>query len=179
MLDRIPINTILFAHLAFACLRSEQLVRKLAALFAEAPERRRHIDGLDTSNTTIVIPVLIVQDSFVSSEITASYLADVFGTLLGQERIDPKVACTFPLVLDVSDFETLRPFLVAGEISFCDFLRERARLGSGVLSFRDFFQFYRDSRNVRWVPDDNTMHRFTQIMDRLSIRFFKKPLEAA
>ena len=157
----------------------EQLVRKLAALFAEAPEHRRHIDGLDTSNTRIVIPVLIVQDSFVSSELTASYLADVFGALLNRERIDPKVACTFPLVLDVSDLEALRPFLAAGEISFGDCLRDRARLGSGVLPFRDFFQFYRASRNVRWVPDDNTMHRFTEIMDRLSIRFFKKPLEAA
>jgi hypothetical protein len=155
----------------------EQLVRKLAALFAEAPEHRRHIDGLDTSNTRIVIPVLIVQDSFVSSELTASYLADVFGALLNRERIDPKVACTFPLVLDVSDLEALRPFLAAGEISFGDCLRDRARLGSGVLSFRDFFQFYRASRNVRWVPDDNTMHRFTEIMDRLSIRFFKKPPE--
>jgi hypothetical protein len=115
----------------------------------------------------------------VSSEITASYLADVFGTLLNQERIDPKVACTFPLVLDVSDLEALRPFLAAGEISFGDCLRDRVRLGSGVLSFRDFFQVYRTSRNVRWVQDDNTMHRFTEIMDRLSIRFFKKPLEAA
>jgi hypothetical protein len=120
-----------------------------------------------------------VQDSFVSSELTASYLADVFGALLNRERIDPKVACTFPLVLDVSDLEALRPFLAAGEISFGDCLRDRARLGSGVLPFQDFFQFYRASRNVRWVPDDNTMHRFTEIMDRLSIRFFKKPLEAA
>jgi len=156
----------------------EQLFRKLAALFAEVPERRRHIDGLDTSNTEIVIPVLIVQDSFVSSELTASYLADVFASLLNRERIDPKVACTFPLVLDVSDLEALRPFLAAGEISFCDVLRDRVRLGSGVLPFRDFFQFYRTSRNVRWVPDDDTMRRFTEIMDRLSIRFFKKPLEA-
>ena len=103
----------------------------------------------------------------------------VFGALLNRERIDPKVACTFPLVLDVSDLEALRPFLAAGDISFGDCLRDRARLGSGVLPFRDFFQFYRASRNVRWLPDDNTMHRFTEIMDRLSIRFFKKPLEAA
>ena len=113
-----------------------------AALFTrEAPECRRHIDGLDTSNTRIVIPVLIVQDSFVSSELTASYLADVFGALLNRERIDHKVVCTFPLVLDVSDLEALRPFLAVGEISFGDCLRDRACLGSGVLPFRDSVSF--------------------------------------
>ena len=156
----------------------EQLARKVAAIFAEDPARRRRINGLDISSVRVVIPVLVVQDSFASSEVTASYLADVFGALMSNERLAPKVACAFPIVLDVSDVEAVRPFLTAG-VSFADCLLERANLGSGVLSFRDFFEHYRTSRNISFVPDNETMDRFTQIMDRLSIRFFKKPLQAA
>jgi len=50
--------------------------------------------------------------------------------------------------------------------------------GGGFLSFRDFFGRYRQERNIRTVPDDATFAHFRQIMDRLSLRFFKKPLES-
>ncbi|MGC1619592.1 MAG: hypothetical protein WA765_13970 [Candidatus Acidiferrum sp.] len=157
----------------------EQLVRKISTVFADRPADRRSLKNLDTSGVEVVIPVLVVQDSFVSSEITASYLADVFGTLERKEGLNPAITCTFPLVLDVSDIETLKPFLAAEKISLTDCLMERARMGTGVLSFRDFFRQYLQDRNIGWVLDDETMARFEKIMDRLALRFFKKPLTVA
>jgi hypothetical protein len=157
----------------------EQLVRKISAVFAEIPANRRPLKDLDTSGVKVVIPVLVAQDSFVSSEITASYLADVFEKLKGEKRLNPSLTCTLPLVLDISDVETLKPFLAAGKISLTDCLMERARMGAGVLSFRDFFRRYLQDRDIGWVSDDETMARFEQIMDRLSVRFFGKPLAAA
>jgi hypothetical protein len=157
----------------------EQLVRKIAAVFAEKPVERRSLKGIDTSEVRIVIPVLVVQESFVSSEITASYLVDVFGTLKRKQRLDPNVVYTFPLVLDVSDIETLKAFVAAAKVSIVDCLMERVRMGSsGFLSFRDFFRQYLQDRRIGWVPDDETLVRFRQIMDRISNRFFGKPLEA-
>jgi hypothetical protein len=81
--------------------------------------------------------------------------------------------------MDVSEVEDLRPFLAAGKVSLIDCLMERVRMGSGgLLSFRDFFRHYRQEKNIKTVPDDETFARFKQIMDRISTRFFKKPLES-
>jgi hypothetical protein len=155
----------------------EQLVRKIAALFAANPEKRRPIKGLDTSNVKVVIPMLVVQDSFVSSEITASCLADLFGTLKRNERLDSRVTYTFPLVMDVSEVEFLKPYLAGQKVYLIDCLMERVRMGhGGFLSFRDFFRRYRQERNIKNVFDDETFARFKQIMNRISLRFFKKPL---
>lgn len=158
----------------------EQLVRKISAVFADRSVNRRPLTGLDMSGVKIVIPVLVVQDSFVGSEITASYLGDVFETLRRKQILDPSITCTSPLVIDISDVEILKPFLVKGKFSLTECLMERARMGGvGLLSFRDFFRQYLHDKNVGWVSDDETMARFEQIMDRISRRFFKKPLEAA
>jgi hypothetical protein len=156
----------------------EQLVRKIAAVFAENPAKRRPIRGIDTSGVKVVIPVLVVQESFVSSEITASCLADLFGTLKRKEKLDSSVAYTFPLVMDVSEVEFLKPYLAGQNVSLIDCLMERVRMGhGGFLSFRDFFRRYRQERNIKTVPDDETFAHFKQIMDRISLRFFKRPLE--
>jgi hypothetical protein len=157
----------------------EQLVRKIAAVFAEKPRTRRSLRDFDTSSVRVVIPVLVVQESFVSSELTASYLVDVFGTLKRKERLDSSVIYTFPIVMDVSEVETLKPFLAAGTVSLIDCLMERVRMGSGgLLSFRDFFRHYRQIKDIKTVPDDETFAHFKEIMDRISLRFFNKPLGA-
>jgi hypothetical protein len=156
----------------------EQLVRKIAAVFAEDPANRRSLKSVDTSEVKVVIPVLIVQEPFVSSEITASYLVDIFGTLKRKHRLDRRVVYTFPLVLDVSEVETLKPFLAAGMVSLVACFMERVRMGGvGLLSFRDFFRQYLQDRKIAFVRDEETLVRFRQIMDRISMRFFGKPLE--
>jgi hypothetical protein len=155
----------------------EQLIRKLGAVFAANPKQRRAITGLDTSRIETIIPVLIVQDSFVSSEITASLLTEIFATMKEKVALDRSICCTPLLVMDISDIEMLKPFLIQQTVSLVDCLTERATMEVGrFLSFRDFFRMYRHDRNIKMVYDVETLACFKQIMNRISLRFFGKPL---
>jgi hypothetical protein len=154
----------------------EQLSRKVGAVFASNKAKRRHLIGIDTSNVKVIVPMLIVQESFVSSEVTTPYLVDVFESLKYKENINPQVACTFPLILDVSEVENLKPYVMSGKISFIDCIMERIRMGrGGFLSFGDFLRGYVDQRKIMRMKDVETQERFRLIMNRTSERFFNKP----
>lgn len=156
----------------------EQLCRKIASVFAGKPSQRRALHNIDDSTVRTVIPVLIVQDSFVSSEITSSYLMDIFGELKRKCALRVGIYCTFPIVIEIAELEALKPFLAAGTISFPECLMERIRFGSSrFLSFRDFFREYLQSHEIRAIKDDETLTEFTRIMDRISRRFFGKSLD--
>jgi hypothetical protein len=157
----------------------EQLARKLGTIFSSAVGKRRSLVGIDPSNAKIVIPVLIVQESFISSEITAPYLADEFASMKHKLELDDGVYFCFPLIIDVSEFETLKPYLTTGKISFIDCLMERVKIGgSSILSFRDYFREYLQRQNIPPIRDEELVLRFREIMNRISLRFFKKPFEA-
>ncbi len=156
----------------------EQLVRKISAVFAAKPKERRPLTGIDPSGVHVIIPVLVVQDPFVSSEATTPYLVDVFGTMKRKQHLDRKIVCTTPLVLGVSDIEALAPYLVSRRVSFVDCLMERSRLGGArFLSFRDFFRGYLHDRDIAIARDEAVFERFRQIVDRVSRRFFNHPFE--
>jgi hypothetical protein len=158
----------------------EQLARKIGAVFEANPKQRRHLVGIDSSEVRIVVPVLIVQESFVSSEVTVPYLVDIFGNLKRKQHLDPKVICTFPIILDVSELESLKPYVIGKKLSIVECLMERVHMGTnGFLSFRDFFREYLRQRGIERVTDDETFARFRAIMNRISLRFFKKPFEPA
>jgi len=65
-----------------------QLAKKIGEVFASKESQCRRIEGLDSSGVRVVVPLLIVQDSFVSSEITAIYLIDRFRYLLRQQKLE-------------------------------------------------------------------------------------------
>jgi hypothetical protein len=156
----------------------EQLTRKIGAVFAANAKQRRSLVGLDSADVRVVVPVLIVQESYISSEVTAPYLVDLFGALKRKQQLDPRVYYSFPLVLDVSEIEALKPYVSKKKVSFVDCIMERVRMGaSGFLSFRDFFPDYLQKRGIERIADDETIARFRAIMNRISLRFFKKPFE--
>ncbi len=156
----------------------EQLARKIGAVFAENPKQRRPLVGLESSEVKIVVPVLIVQEPFVSSEVTVPYLLDTFGTLKRKQSLDPRVIYTFPIILDVSELESLKPYVIAKKLSVVECPMERVHIGmNGFLSFRDFFRDYLLQRGIDRVTDDETFARFRAVMNRVSLRFFKKPFE--
>ena len=156
----------------------EQLVRKIVALFCLAPQRRRTLAGIDTTNIEIVIPMLVVQEPFVSSEFTSSILIEFFGELKNKERLDPRIHCTFPLIVDVADVEALQPYLSQRKISLADCAMARVQLGAGgLLPFRDFVGQYLQDRKIQPLRDVETAERFRAIMNRSSERFFGKPLD--
>jgi hypothetical protein len=95
-------------------------------------------------------------------------------------ELDAGVYFCFPLIIDISEFETLRPYLTNGKISFIDCLMERVKIGStSILSFRDYFREYLQRQNIPPVRDEELVLRFREIMNRISLRFFKKPFEAS
>ena len=154
----------------------EQLSRKVGAVFAAKASQRRLLQGIDCSGVRVVVPIMIVQEPFISSEITAPYLVEVFQTLKHKQQIDPRIDCTFPLILDVSEIENLKPYLSSGKISFVDCIMERIRMGgTRFLSFSDFLRGYRSERNIAPMKDSEMSARFRQIMNRISERFFGKP----
>jgi hypothetical protein len=156
----------------------EQLARKVGAVFAERSSDRRSLKGLDQSSVKVVIPVLVVQEPFISSEITSTLLVDVFGSLKRKQRLDPRITCTIPLVIDISEIEGIKPHLAGGTIHFAECVMERVKLGgSGFLSFGDFMRAYMASNGVAPANDPITIKRFRSIMNRTSERFFNKPFE--
>jgi len=158
----------------------EQLARKIGAVFAANPKHKRHLVGMDSSEVRIVVPVLIVQESYVSSEVTAPYLVDIFGNLKRKQHLDPRVIYTFPIILDVSEMESLKPYVIGKKISLVECLMKRVHMGtSGFLSFRDFFREYLRQKGIERARDDETVARYKVIMNRVSLRFFKKPFEPA
>lgn len=158
----------------------EQLARKVGAVFAAKPSQRRILNGIDSSPAAVVVPMLITQEPFASSEIIGPYLASIFGSLKRKQQISPKINCTPPLILDVSEVERLKPYLQAGKVSFMDCIMERVRLGSQVhLSFGDYFREYRKERSIGSMQDEDTMNHFRSIMNRVTERFFKKPRSLA
>ena len=87
---------------------------------------------------------------------------------------------TFPIVLDVSELESLKPYVTGKKLSMVDCLMERVRIGAnGFLSFRDFFREYLRQKGIEQVTDEETFTRFRAIMNRISLRFFKKSFEPA
>lgn len=156
----------------------EQLVRKIGHVFAAKTSTRRQIDGLDASGVTIVVPVLVVQEPFVSSVFTAQYLCYRYRHLRGQQRLVNGVCCTGLLVLDVEDLEAMRPYAISRKITFSDCILRRAQLGDNCwLDFREFFQNYLQERRIEPTSDVEVEERFEQIMDRICRRFFNHPFE--
>jgi hypothetical protein len=154
----------------------EQLARKVGAVFAATAKLRRPLQDIDHSRVKVVVPLLIVQEPFISSEITTPYLVDIFGTLKRKQQLDPKVTCTIPLVLDISEIESLGPYLLSGKISFIDCIMERVQLGgTRFLSFGDFLREYIYKRKIERLRDTGADERYRLIMNRISERFFKKP----
>jgi hypothetical protein len=154
----------------------EQLARKIGAVLASPMKLIRPLLDIDHSGVKVVVPLLIVQEPFISSEVTTPYLVDIFGTLKRKQQLNPKVTCTIPLVMDISEIESLSPYLVSGKISFIDCIMKRVHLGgTRFLSFGDFLREYIDERRIERLKDTGTHERFRLIMNRISERFFKKP----
>lgn len=151
----------------------EQLVRKIGDVFAAKECERRQINGLDPARVATVVPVLVVQEPFISSILTAQYLCSWYRHLRGQRGLAKSVSCTGLVVLDVEDVQALRPYVSSGKIIFTDCIIEKARLGDeSWLDFREFFERYLKERQIERMSDRDLDERFKQIMDRVSHRFF-------
>lgn len=155
-----------------------QIASHITQLFSKRRDQRRKIEGLDLGTARIVIPVLVVQEKFVSSPLTAFYLADSFRSVLRKQRLSREIDCQCQglVVVDAYDVEALRVCgsNAAFDISGC-FL-ERTLHGDVVLDFHDFLIAYAQKNEISLKSDLYMDKKFEVIFNRISERFFGRPL---
>jgi hypothetical protein len=152
-----------------------QLARKIGQVFDSNDSRRRTLRGLDSSKAAIIVPVMVVQEPFVSSPITSMYLCGEFRHELRAQQLLRRVSCTGLQILDVGDIEMIRPYVRSGQCTFRDCLMERARMGDKAPDFHHYFGEYFRARNLKPEADSDFAARSHAIFDRIAIRFFGRP----
>jgi hypothetical protein len=159
----------------------EQLVRKISQVFAANPAERRELEGVDLSSIDIVVPVLVVQDSFVSSMFTVPWLAKSFRDLMRKKSINHKVVLTSLLVLHAEDVESIQTYIKTGHFSVCECLLHAGKCGDPgsaqrLFEFSDLFRQFLTDKNIQPVKAGMDK-RFDEILDRVSLRLFNRKFE--
>jgi len=159
----------------------EQLARKISQVFAANPKERRELEGIDLSPIDIVVPVLVVQDNFVSSMFTVPWLAKLFRDLLRKKSINRKVVWTSLLVLHVEDVESIQTYIKTGDFSVGECLLYAGKCGDpgsaqGLFEFSDLFRRFLTEKNIQPVKA-GANRQFEEILDRATLRLFNRKFE--
>lgn len=155
-----------------------QIASNITQVFNKNRTQRREIDGLDLSKVHVVVPILVVQEKFVSSPLTAYFLADSFRSELRKQRLVRDIDCQCPslVVMDAYDVEALR---VSNSNSAFDLLNcvfERSRLGDQVYDFHEFLIDYAKVKGISLKSDSVMDGKIKAIFERISERFFHRPV---
>jgi hypothetical protein len=159
----------------------EQLVRKISQVFAAHKNDQRELEGIDLSQIDIVVPVLVVQDNFVSSFLTVPWLAKSFRDLMRKKTLNHKVVLTSLLVLHVEDVENLHTYVKAGDFSLGECLIQAGKKGDPgpgrLFAFADLLRLFLREKKIDRVPTNDFDRKFREVLDRLCLRFFKQKFE--
>jgi hypothetical protein len=160
----------------------EQLVRKIGQIFARKPSDRRAVDWLNPEEIDLLIPILVVQEQFVSSIFTAPWLAKTFRDCMRKKELIKRLIWTGLVVMNVEELEAIRPCIASCQFSFFDCLMHRVRLGdpgSGdkMFTFSDTFENFLKVKGISPPSETDFTDRFDRIFNRASLRFFGRPFE--
>jgi hypothetical protein len=155
-----------------------QMASNITQVFNKNRAKRREIDGLDLANAHVIVPVLVVQEKFVSSPLTAYFLADSFRSVLRKQRLTRDIDCQCQglIVMDAYDVEALRVCNSNSAFDLLECILERSRLGDQVYEFHDFLIDYARKNEISLKSDAVMDEKLKAIFDRLSERFFHRPL---
>jgi hypothetical protein len=159
----------------------EQLVRKIAQLFDQDQTELRSLEGVESNDIKVVIPVLIVQDNFVSSFLAIPFLAKLFRDSMRGKNLRRGVMWTSLLVLHIEDVENLSTHIKAGHFSLTECLLYAAKKGdpgpSRLFAFADILREFLEGAKIVRVPETEFDKKFAEIINRLTLRLFNKKLE--
>jgi len=160
----------------------EQLVRKIEQVFHARDSERRQINELDPYKIQVVIPVLIVQDGFVSSPFTVPWLAKLFRDCIRKKALLKKLVCMGLVVVDVGELEAIRPHVISKQVSLIEALMHRARKGAPgsdnrIFTFHDTTISLLEEKKIDKVPRVDFDERLDAIVNRVCWRFFDRPFE--
>ncbi len=155
-----------------------QMAANVTQVFHDKRALRRKIEELDLANTQVVVPVLVVQEKFVSSPLTAYFLAGSFRSVLRKQRLTRDIDCQCQglIVMDAYDVEALRVCNSNSAFDLLNCIFERSRLGDQVYDFHDFLIDYAKQSGISLKSDQVMDAKIKAIFDRISDRFFHRPL---
>jgi hypothetical protein len=153
-----------------------QIATNITQAFDKKRPKRRTIQGVELGNTQVVVPVLVVQEKFVSSPMTAYFLADSFRSVLRKQRLTRDIDCQCQglIVMDAYDVEALRVCNADSAFNLLRCIFERSRLGDQVYDFHDFIIDYAKQNGFSLKSDALMDARAKVIFDRISQRFFPR-----
>ena len=142
----------------------EQLVRKIAQVFARDKQEQRDLENIDLSQVDIVVPVLVVQDNFVSSILTTPWLAKTFRDAMRKKDLNRKVIWTSLLVLHVEDVENIHTYVKAGKFSLAECLLYAGKNGDPrpgrLFAFADLLRLFLDEKGIMKSPTILSIRNF-------------------
>jgi hypothetical protein len=159
----------------------EQLVRKIAQVFAANEKERRQVADVDLSAVEVVVPVLVVQDNFVSAFPTVPWLAKSFRDQMRKRMPLRKVVLTSLLVLHVEDVETICTYIKARKVLLGESLLYVGKMGDPgpgrLFAFADMLRQYLLEQKIGKVVSGELDTKFRGVINRLSIRLFNREFE--
>jgi hypothetical protein len=155
-----------------------QMASNITHVFGKNRAQRREIDGLDLTKVQVIVPVLVVQERFVSSPLTAYFLADSFRSELRKQRLTQEIDCQCQglMVIDPYDVEALRVCNSNSAFDLLNCIFERSRHGDVVYDFHDFLIDYAQKNEISLKSDPLMDSKVKVIFDRISKRFFGQPV---
>jgi hypothetical protein len=159
----------------------EQLVRKIAQVFAADEKERRQVADVDLSTVEIVVPVLVVQDNFVASFLTVPWLAKSFRDQMRKKTLSRKIVLTSLLVLHVEDVETLCTYATARKCLLSECLLYAGKMGDPgpgrLFAFADILRKFLLERKIEKVLSSELDTKFRDVINRLSLRLFNREFD--
>jgi len=150
-------------------------------LFAADQRDQRELAEIDLTRVAVVIPVLIVQDNFVSSFLTVPWLAKLFRDLMRMKNLRRNVFWTSLLVLHVEDVENLSAYTEAGNFSLSKCLLYASKKGDPgpckLFAFADILREFLESAGITKVPQNEFDKKFAEILNKVTFRFFNREFE--
>jgi hypothetical protein len=160
----------------------EQLARKIGQVFSARPADRRELEGIDLSQVDVIVPVMVAQDSAVSSFFTIPWLAKTFRDAMRKRILMRKVVWTSLLVVHVEELENLCTFGRAGKLALSECFLFGGKKGDPrqghYFVFDDILREFLDVNKIAHLPSRATEQKFGEILDRVCVRLFGRTFES-
>jgi hypothetical protein len=160
----------------------EQLARKIGQIFAGRPADRRDLEGIDLSQIEVIVPVMVAQDSAVSSFFTIPWLAKTFRDAMRKQRLTRQVVLTSLLVIHIEELENLCAFGRAGKLALGECFLFGGKKGDPrqghYFVFDDILLEFLNAKKIERLPSLATEQKFGDVLDRACVRLFGRTFES-
>lgn len=160
----------------------KQLSQNIEHLFHEVPERRKKLRKLCVSHVSKIYPVLIANETSLRFGLTHWRLRTWFETEIGKKKISKTVSVKPLLVLTVDDLETILPYLIKKDFTFCQFLEYYSTLKYSwclddrqryqpMTSFLEVLDAFKQNCNIEFRENEEIDLEWKEIVNEIDKEF--------